>query len=63
MPSIFVFTVFQSNGQQTKPADSGYVSVNGIKVYYEGCPFTGACQPDDADENDIRLSGWVFEVI
>ena len=29
------FTVFQSNGQSSKPADSGYASVNGIKVYYE----------------------------
>lgn len=29
------FTVFQSNGQQLYPADSGYVPVNGIKVYYE----------------------------
>ena len=29
------FTVFRSNGQQSKPADSGYASVNGIKVYYE----------------------------
>ena len=27
--------VFQSNGQQSKPAESGYVPVNGIKVYYE----------------------------
>jgi hypothetical protein len=25
----------QSNGQQLKPADSGYVPVNGLKVYYE----------------------------
>jgi pimeloyl-ACP methyl ester carboxylesterase len=33
--AILLFTVFQSNGQQTKPADSGYVAVNGIKVYYE----------------------------
>ena len=33
--AILFFTVFQSNGQQGKPADSGYVSVNGIKVYYE----------------------------
>ena len=33
--AILFFTVFQSNGQQSKPADSGYVSVNGIKVYYE----------------------------
>src|ERR1700716_1254739 len=33
--AIFFFTVFQSNGQQSKPADSGYVSINGIKVYYE----------------------------
>src|SRR6266498_1702612 len=33
--AMLLFTVFQSNGQQSKPADSGYVSVNGIKVYYE----------------------------
>jgi len=33
--AMFFFTVFQSNGQQSKPADSGYVPVNGIKVYYE----------------------------
>ncbi|SFF09737.1 Pimeloyl-ACP methyl ester carboxylesterase [Chitinophaga sp. CF118] len=33
--AILFFTVFQSNGQQIKPADSGYVPVNGIKVYYE----------------------------
>jgi pimeloyl-ACP methyl ester carboxylesterase len=34
MAMIFI-TVFQSNGQQSKPAESGYVPVNGIKVYYE----------------------------
>src|SRR6266566_2940107 len=33
--AMLFFTVFQSNGQQSKPADSGYASVNGIKVYYE----------------------------
>jgi pimeloyl-ACP methyl ester carboxylesterase len=33
--AILFFAVFQSNGQQSKPADSGYVSVNGIKAYYE----------------------------
>jgi pimeloyl-ACP methyl ester carboxylesterase len=33
--AMLFFTVFQSNGQQNKPADSGYVPVNGIKVYYE----------------------------
>ena len=33
--AMFFFTVFQSNGQRSKPADSGYVPVNGIKVYYE----------------------------
>ena len=33
--AILFFTVFQSNGQQSKPSDSGYVPVNGIKVYYE----------------------------
>ena len=33
--AILFFTAFQSNGQQSKPADSGYVPVNGIKVYYE----------------------------
>jgi pimeloyl-ACP methyl ester carboxylesterase len=32
--AILFFTVFQSNGQQAKPA-SGYAPVNGIKVYYE----------------------------
>src|SRR6202012_4234166 len=33
--ALLFFSVFQSNGQQGKPADSGYVAVNGIKVYYE----------------------------
>jgi pimeloyl-ACP methyl ester carboxylesterase len=33
--AILFFMVFQSNGQQSKLADSGYVPVNGIKVYYE----------------------------
>ena len=35
MIAMLFFAVFQSNGQQSKPADSGYVPVNGIKVYYE----------------------------
>jgi len=33
--AVLFFTVFRSNGQQRKPSDSGYVPVNGIKVYYE----------------------------
>jgi pimeloyl-ACP methyl ester carboxylesterase len=33
--AMLFFTVFHSKGQQSKPADSGYVPVNGIKVYYE----------------------------
>lgn len=33
--AMLFFTAFQSNGQQSKPADSGYAPVNGIKVYYE----------------------------
>ena len=33
--AMLFFTIFQSNGQQRKPADSGYLPVNGIKVYYE----------------------------
>jgi pimeloyl-ACP methyl ester carboxylesterase len=33
--AVFFLTVLQSNGQQTKPAKSGYAPVNGIKVYYE----------------------------
>jgi len=33
--AMLFFTIFQSKGQQSKPADSGYVPVNGIKVYYE----------------------------
>src|SRR6478672_3590416 len=32
---ILMLTVFQSNGQQDEPTDSGYAPVNGIKVYYE----------------------------
>jgi pimeloyl-ACP methyl ester carboxylesterase len=32
---MFIFSVFESNGQLSNPADSGYVPVNGIKVYYE----------------------------
>src|ERR1700733_4667910 len=32
---MLFFTVIQSTGQQSKPADSGYVPVNGVKVYYE----------------------------
>jgi len=32
---IMMFTVAQSNGQQSKPTNSGYAPVNGIKVYYE----------------------------
>jgi pimeloyl-ACP methyl ester carboxylesterase len=33
--AILFITVFQSSGQQSKPDASGYVPVNGIKVYYE----------------------------
>jgi pimeloyl-ACP methyl ester carboxylesterase len=33
--AMLFFTVFQSSRQKSKPADSGYVPVNGIKVYYE----------------------------
>ncbi|BAU55686.1 alpha/beta fold hydrolase [Mucilaginibacter gotjawali] len=33
--ALLFFTVFQSKGQQSKPAESGYAPVNGIKVYYE----------------------------
>ncbi|HTD98803.1 MAG TPA: alpha/beta hydrolase [Mucilaginibacter sp.] len=33
--AMLFFTVFQSKGQQGKPAASGYAPVNGIKVYYE----------------------------
>ena len=33
--AMLFFTVLQSEGQQTKPAASGYAPVNGIKVYYE----------------------------
>lgn len=32
---MLLLTVFQSYGQQLKPARSGYATVNGIKVYYE----------------------------
>jgi pimeloyl-ACP methyl ester carboxylesterase len=33
--TMLLLTVLQSNGQQSKPANSGYATVNGIKVYYE----------------------------
>ncbi len=33
--AVLFLAIFQSNGQQRKPADSGYVPVDGIKVYYE----------------------------
>ncbi|MEI9917418.1 MAG: alpha/beta hydrolase [Bacteroidota bacterium] len=33
--AVFLFTVFQSNGQQVKPDASGYAPVNGTKLYYE----------------------------
>jgi len=33
--ALLFFIAFQSNGQQGKPAASGYAPVNGIKVYYE----------------------------
>jgi len=33
--AIIMFVVSRSNGQQIKSTDSGYVPVNGIKVYYE----------------------------
>jgi pimeloyl-ACP methyl ester carboxylesterase len=33
--AIILFAASQSNGQQIKPSNSGYIPVNGIKVYYE----------------------------
>lgn len=33
--AMLFLTVFQSKGQEPKPAESGYVPINGIKVYYE----------------------------
>jgi len=33
--AMLFFTVLQSKGQQGKPANSGYVPVNGVKIYYE----------------------------
>jgi pimeloyl-ACP methyl ester carboxylesterase len=33
--AVIMFTVSRSNGQQIKPARSGYAPVNSIKVYYE----------------------------
>jgi pimeloyl-ACP methyl ester carboxylesterase len=33
--ALLFLTVVQSRGQQSKPTDSGYAPVNGIKVYYE----------------------------
>ncbi len=33
--AVFFCSLFNSYGQQTRPSDSGYAPVNGIKVYYE----------------------------
>jgi len=33
--AMLFFIAFPSNGQKTKPAETGYAPVNGIKVYYE----------------------------
>lgn len=33
--AIILFAASRSNGQQIKPSNSGYIPVNGIKVYYE----------------------------
>jgi len=33
--AIILFAASQSNAQQIKPSNSGYIPVNGIKVYYE----------------------------
>ena len=35
MIAMLLFAAFKSNGQQIKPAESGYAPVDGIKVYYE----------------------------
>lgn len=35
MIAMLLLTAFKSNGQQIKPAESGYAPVNGIEVYYE----------------------------
>src|SRR5579863_3685099 len=35
MVAVLSLAVFQSGGQQIKPAASGYAPVNGLKVYYE----------------------------
>jgi hypothetical protein len=32
------------------------------KIAFGRCAFAGACQPNDADENNIRLPGWFFGV-
>ena len=33
--AMLFFVAIQSSGQTSKPAESGYAPVNGIKVYYE----------------------------
>jgi pimeloyl-ACP methyl ester carboxylesterase len=33
--ALLFIIAFHSNAQQSKPADSGYLPINGIKVYYE----------------------------
>jgi hypothetical protein len=33
-----------------------------LKIPFGHCSFAGACESDDADENNIRVSGWFFKV-
>jgi hypothetical protein len=49
--AMFFFKIFRPNVRQGKPAGSGLVPVNGIKVYYEvygeGGPIVLLHYPDD----------------
>ena len=58
--AVFFCSSFHSYGQQTKPSNSGYAPVNGIKVYYEVYLPTG--QAGGEGEPIILLHGAFYTI-
>jgi pimeloyl-ACP methyl ester carboxylesterase len=57
---VMTFAVSRSNGQQTKPSNSGYAPVNGIKVYYE--VYQPAGQPGSEGRPIVLLHGAFYTI-
>ena len=61
--AVFFCPLFISYGQQTKPSNSGYAPVNGIKVYYEVyLPTLPAGQAGGEGEPIILLHGAFYTI-